>query len=155
MRSAVWLTALQPVLYRHNRKPALRLDSKGRVSASLRFSPAARCSCHTLPPYQSGGGPVMVMGLTRKVMLTAIVFLVLLAIVATSMLFAINAMRQASALLSDEVVPQLDAKGDFNTSMTHALDELEVFIFSQDATHLDIAQQAAEKAQEALARMGS
>jgi hypothetical protein len=99
-------------------------------------------------------GVVMLKGLTRKVTLAAVVFLVLITFAATFVLLAIDAMQEASALLSDEVVPQLDAKGDFTTSMAHALGELEVFVFSQDAVDLDDVRGAVAEARDALVRMG-
>ena len=96
----------------------------------------------------------MLTGLTRKVTLAAILFLALIVLVAAFMLLAINVMQEASALLSDDVVPQLDAKGDFTTSMAHALGELEVAIYSQDETDLDDVRGAVAEAQDALVRMG-
>lgn len=97
----------------------------------------------------------MLTGLTRKVTLAAIVFLALIALVAVFVLLSLATMRNASALLSDEVVPELDAKGDFNASMAHALGELEAFTFSRDATDLEDAQEAVDEAQHALVAMGA
>jgi rsbT co-antagonist protein RsbR len=106
-------------------------------------------------PALTSGEVVMPKGLMRKVMLAAILFLVLIALVAAFVLLSVNAMQEASALLSAEVVPQLDAKGDFNTSMAHVLGELEVFVFSHDRADLDEAQGAVLEAQDALSRLGT
>jgi rsbT co-antagonist protein RsbR len=95
----------------------------------------------------------MLTGLTRKVTLATTVFLILIALVLAFVLLSITSLQAASAHLSNELVPQIDAKGDFNTSMARALGELESFIGGDDAGELEEAQEAFSEAQEALANL--
>jgi hypothetical protein len=46
-------------------------------------------------------------------------------------LVSIASVQEAAAHLGNELTPQLDAKGDFNTSLARALGELEAFLCSE------------------------
>jgi rsbT co-antagonist protein RsbR len=95
----------------------------------------------------------MLKGLTQKVTLATTTFLILIALVLALVLLSITSLRAASAHLTDELIPQLDAKGDFNTSVARTLGELESFLGSGEAGELEEAQEAFSEAQEALASL--
>jgi len=95
----------------------------------------------------------MLIGLTRKVTLAAIVFLVLIAIVTAVVLLTTVTVQEATSHLSDEVLPQIDIKGDFNTSMAQAIGEIEAFAYSQEPIKLSEAQEFLTEAEEELASL--
>jgi rsbT co-antagonist protein RsbR len=95
----------------------------------------------------------MLTGLTRKVTLAALVFLTLIALVAAVVLLSIASMQEATTLLTGELLPQLDAKGDYTTSMARMLGELEAFTQARAADDLTKAQQSILDAQDAVARL--
>jgi rsbT co-antagonist protein RsbR len=78
----------------------------------------------------------------------------LITLVAAFAFRSIDAMREASTNLSDELVPQLDAKGDFTTSMARLLGELEAFLRGGGTEDLTEAQESLMEAQDAVTRMG-
>src|SRR5262245_51898503 len=91
--------------------------------------------------------------LTRKVTLAAIVFLILIALVATFVLLTTIAVQGATTKLSDEILPQLDAKGDINTGMAHALGEIEAFAYSHEPIKLTEAQEFLAEVADATERL--
>jgi rsbT co-antagonist protein RsbR len=95
----------------------------------------------------------MLKGLTQKVTLATTTFLILIALVLAFVLFSITSLQEATRHLTDELIPQLDAKGDFNTSVARTLGELKSFLGSGDAGELEKAQEAFSEAQEALASL--
>src|SRR5262249_44720821 len=68
-------------------------------------------------------------------------------------LLSVDATLEASGRLSNEILPQLDAKGDFTTSMARMLGELEASLRGGGADDLTNAQQEVDAAQDALARL--
>src|SRR5262245_34418129 len=92
----------------------------------------------------------MLKGLTGKVTLVAIVFLAVIGLLAAVVLASIASVEEATELLNDEVVPQLDSKGDFITSMAHLLGEVEVFTLSHHPEDLTDAQQALQASHDAV-----
>jgi rsbT co-antagonist protein RsbR len=95
----------------------------------------------------------MLTGLTRKVTLAAIVFLALIALVAAFVLLNTAAVQEATMHLSDEVLPLLDANGDFNTGMAQALGEIEAFAYSHDPIKLSEAQEFLGELKDTIARL--
>lgn len=95
----------------------------------------------------------MLVGLTRKVTFAAVVFLILIALVLAFVLVSMTTLQETTSHLNDELIPQLDAKGDFNTSLARAVGELEAFLGSHDEGELQEAQEAFTEAQDALASL--
>jgi rsbT co-antagonist protein RsbR len=95
----------------------------------------------------------MLMGLTRKVTLAAVVFLVLIALVTTFVVLTSVAVQNSTSHLIDEILPQIDAKGDVNTSMAKALGEIEAFAYSHEPIKLTEAQEFIAEAEEATAHL--
>jgi rsbT co-antagonist protein RsbR len=95
----------------------------------------------------------MLTGLTRKVTLAAVVFLVLIALVTAFVLLTTTTVQDETMQLSDELLPQLDAKGDVNTSMAKALGEIEAFAYSHEPIKLTEAQEFLGEVEEATAHL--